>query len=115
MDTMALVDLTGNRIADAPLWTDAPTALTANALTGIDAIASLPDFLTTKSKTLAGGWEMGEVEVFSLCFVDVEYFNGFPAFLGGIDFGHVGILLKNLCQSLLTDVPYSTPEGNRNR
>ena len=115
MDTMAMVDLTGNRIADAPLWTDAPTALTANTLTGIDVIASLADFFTTKSKTLAAGREMGEVEVFSLRFVDVEYFKDFPAFLGGIDFGHVGILLKNLRQSLLTDVPYSTPDGDRNR
>lgn len=115
VDAVALVNLAGNRIADTALGTDTVTTLTTNALIRIDTVAGLVDFFTTESKTLAVGRELGEIEVFSLRLIDMEYLKRLLAFFSRIDFCHIRIFFKNLPQPFLADIPHSTPDGDRNR
>ena len=95
MQAMGGVNAAWDRIADTIHRADASAALATDTFFRNNAIAVFLNMLTTKGKALAIGRKLGEVEIFTLAFVELKHFQSLPAFFGGIDFRHIGVLFKD--------------------
>ena len=95
MQTVGGVNAARDRIADTIYRADTSAALAADTFFRNNAIAVFLNTLTTKRKALSIGRKLGKVEIFPLAFVELKHFQSLPAFFGGIDFCHVGVLFKD--------------------
>lgn len=112
MQTVGGVNAARDRIADTIYRADTSAALAADTFFRNNAIAVFLNTLTTKRKALSIGRKLGKVEIFPLAFVELKHFQSLPAFFGGIDFCHVGVLFKDFCQPLFSDIPYRPSHGD---
>ena len=95
MQAVGGVNASWDRIADTIHWANAPAALAADTFFRNNAIAVFLNTLTAEGKALAIGRKLGKVEIFTLTFVELKHFQSLPAFFGGIDFRHIGVLFKD--------------------
>lgn len=95
MQAVGSVNASWDRTADTIHRANAPAALAADTLFRNYAIAAFLNTLTAEGKALAIGRKLGKVEIFALTFVELKHFQSLPAFFGGIDFRHIGVLFKD--------------------
>ena len=112
MQAVGGVNASRDCIADAIHRADAPAALTANTFFRNNVIPVFLNTLAAKGKALAIGRKLGKVEIFTLAFVELKHFQHLPAFFGGINFRHIGVLFKDFRQAVFPDVPYSPSYRN---
>lgn len=95
MQAVGGVNVSWDCTADTIHRANAPAALAADTFFRNNAIAVFLNTLTAEGKTLAIGRKLGKVEIFALTFVELKHFQSLPAFFGGIDFRHIGVLFKD--------------------
>ena len=95
MPAVGGVNVSWDRTADTIHRANAPAALAADTFFRNNAIAVFLNTLTAEGKTLAIGRKLGKVEIFALTFVELKHLQSLPAFIGGIDFSRLGVIVND--------------------
>ena len=108
---MLLFDLKGRSLPDAVLRADHCAASAAD--TGIgDEIPFRIGLRVSECEGNAFNWLFRQIETLTATFIELEYRQSVPGFLGGIDFPHIRVLFKQLWDSGIAQFPHLPTQGN---